>query len=230
MPRPVLAADDCRREPHDYAGSSFFGRRGPHPEMEHGRTVLAATVRVGRGQIAAFTDSTVWSSFAVFSHDREKLAMDLVRLLESASRAHIRRRSDARRLAVLIAGCWWDSGWLGWAWHLPAPAVRAAGFWSGAGGGRSPSPIDLRLAGAQKLRFRKSLSSGREALRVSAGARDAGITAGRPLFRHAAGFGSAAGAGAADAYTYDEDFLTPDTRAIFVVAPVNAPPRTTMAD
>ena len=77
----VLAADDCRREPHDYAGSSFFGRRGPHPEMEHGRTVLAATVRVGRGRIAAFTDSTVWSSFAVFSHDRDKLAMDLVRLL-----------------------------------------------------------------------------------------------------------------------------------------------------
>ncbi len=33
----VLAADNCRREPHDYAGSSFFGRRGPHPEMEHGR-------------------------------------------------------------------------------------------------------------------------------------------------------------------------------------------------
>jgi hypothetical protein len=38
----VLAADDCRREPHDYAGSSFFGRRGAHPEIEHGRTVLAA--------------------------------------------------------------------------------------------------------------------------------------------------------------------------------------------
>ena len=63
----VLAADNCRREPHDYAGSSFFGRRGPHPEMEHGRTVLAGIVNVGRGRIAAFTDSTVWSSFAVFS-------------------------------------------------------------------------------------------------------------------------------------------------------------------
>ena len=50
--------------------------------MEHGRTVLAATVPVGRGRIAAFTDSTVWSSFAVFSFDREKLAMDLVRLLD----------------------------------------------------------------------------------------------------------------------------------------------------
>ncbi len=77
----VLAADDCRREPHDYAGSSFFGRRGPHPEMEHGRTVLAGVATVGRGRIAAFTDSTVWSSFAVFSFDREKLAMDLVRML-----------------------------------------------------------------------------------------------------------------------------------------------------
>ena len=77
----VLAADNCRREPHDYAASSFFGRRGPHPELEHGRTVLAAAVQVGHGRVAAFTDSTVWSSFAVFEKGREKLAMDLIRLL-----------------------------------------------------------------------------------------------------------------------------------------------------
>ena len=30
------------------------------------------------------------------------------------------------------------------------------------------------------------------------------------------------------AYTFDEDFLTPETRAMFVVAPVNAPPARTM--
>jgi hypothetical protein len=42
----ILVAGDCRREPHDYAASSFFGRHGPHPELEHGRAVLAAVVRV----------------------------------------------------------------------------------------------------------------------------------------------------------------------------------------
>lgn len=78
---PTIVATSCRRDPHDYAGSSFFGRIGPHPEMAHGPTVLAASVRAGRGRIAAFTDSTVWSSFAVFQFDREKLAADLIFLL-----------------------------------------------------------------------------------------------------------------------------------------------------
>ena len=103
----VLAADDCKREPHDYAGSSFFGRRGPHPEMEHGRTVLAATVRAGRGRIAAFTDSTVWSSFAVFSHDRDKLGMDLVRLLNrdpSKFAGFLRPAAAVAELVALVLG------------------------------------------------------------------------------------------------------------------------------
>lgn len=78
---PVVVGMNCRRDPHDYAGNSFFGVSGPHPELAHGPVVLAASVRVGKGQIAAFTDSTVWSSFAVFQYDREKLAGDLVHSL-----------------------------------------------------------------------------------------------------------------------------------------------------
>ena len=112
----VLAADNCRREPHDYAGSSFFGRRGPHPEMEHGRTVLAGDVQVGRGRIAAFTDSTVWSSFAVFSHDREKLAMDLVRVLNREPSPY---ELPIRAVAAVIAlaAALTESGWCDRAWR-----------------------------------------------------------------------------------------------------------------
>ena len=57
----IVAADGCFRDPHDYSSSSFFGRRGAHPELEHGRMVLAGAVQVGEGRIVAFTDSTVWS-------------------------------------------------------------------------------------------------------------------------------------------------------------------------
>ncbi len=127
----VLAADNCRREPHDYAGSSYFGRRGPHPEMEHGRTVLAATAHVERGQIAAFTDSTVWSSFAVFSHDREKLAMDLVRMLnrqQSPYEPPIRCAAFAIALGAVFLGMWMVRSGMA----LPAVLFGLAGFWSGA--------------------------------------------------------------------------------------------------
>jgi hypothetical protein len=126
----VLAADECRREPHDYAGSSFFGRRGAHPEMEHGRNVLAATVRVGRGRIAAFTDSTVWSSFAVFSYDREKLAMDLVRLLNrqpSPFDLPVRGLAVAAGLIAVYLGL----KMAGAGKALPAVLVGLVGFWSG---------------------------------------------------------------------------------------------------
>ncbi len=127
----VLAADDCRREPHDYAGSSFFGRRGAHPEMAQGRTVLAATVKVGRGRIAAFTDSTVWSSFAVFSHDRQKLAMDLVRLLNrepSPYELPIRGLAVAAALVAVFVGLAMVRSGLA----LPAILFGLLGLWSGA--------------------------------------------------------------------------------------------------
>ena len=167
----VLAADDCRREPHDYAGSSFFGRRGPHPEMEHGRTVLAATVRVGRGRIAAFTDSTVWSSFAVFSHDREKLAMDLVRLLNrepSPYELPIRGAGARRRADRRVRGA--EDGRSDMA--LPAVLVGLAGVLVGPAASEGlhrgiyawPEPNDPGLRG--------DVPVARGRLRISAGARD----------------------------------------------------------
>ena len=60
---------------------AFSAAAGRTPKWSTAGPYWPRRSRVGRGQIAAFTDSTVWSSFAVFSHDREKLAMDLVRML-----------------------------------------------------------------------------------------------------------------------------------------------------
>ena len=219
----VLAADNCRREPHDYAGSSFFGRRGPHPEIEHGRTVLAATVRVGRGRIAAFTDSTVWSSFAVFSHDRDKLATDLVRLLNrepSVYQTVLRCIAVAAALAALMVGFVMVrsgialpailSGLLGWwvglaaleALHrsvyvIPepnAPISEVAFLWQG--GACAFPPV---------LGTPESLPADRSFDTLLVSVQRLGLV---PRV----------------AYTYDEDLFRPDTRAIFVIAPVNVPP------
>ena len=213
----VFATEGCRREPHDYSGSSFFGRHGPHPEMDQGRTVLAATVRVGRGRIAAFTDSTVWSSFAVFSFDREKLAMDLVRLLNrEPSRCELPIRGVAvvaAFLAVLV-GLWM----VGSGMAVPALLLLLVGFWSGVAVSDAlhrrvhawperNAPISevvfLWQGGAAAfppvLGTPESLPADRSFDTLLVSVQRLGLV---PRV----------------AYTYEEDLLTPDTRAMFVVA------------
>ena len=133
-----------------------------HPEIAHGRTVLAATVRVGRGRIAAFTDSTVWSSFAVFSHDREKLAMDLVRMLNREPSPYtppIRGLAVVAALMALVVG--WKTMCSGLA--LPAVLFGLVGLWSGLATVGGPASPDLCLAGAERSRSPRSRSSGRAA-------------------------------------------------------------------
>ncbi len=224
----VLAADDCRREPHDYAGSSFFGRRGAHPELEQGRTVLAATVRVGRGRIAAFTDSTVWSSFAVFSLDREKLAMDLVRLLNrepSPYERPVRGLAVIAALAALVVGLKRGSAGLAW----PAVLLALAGSWAGMAAAEglhrrvyawpeSNAPIDevtfLWQGGAcafpPVLGTPESVPLDRSYDTLLVAVQRLGLV---PRV----------------AYTYDEDLLSPATRSMFVIAPANPPPPRTIA-
>jgi len=223
---PILCVNDCQREPHDYAGSSFFGRRGPHPEMEHGRTVLAATVRVGRGRIAAFTDSTVWSSFAVFSDDREKLAMDLVRLL---NRARSPGETPLRWLSIgaaLIAGLL-GAGMIRRGMALPAMLLGLGGFWFGAATAEalhgplyaSPEPN----AALSEITF---LWQGGACAFPSVLGSPGSLPADRSFDTLLVSV-QRLGLVPRVAYTYD-DLLKPETRAMVVVAPVNTPPTRTL--
>ncbi len=223
----ILATDDCRREPHDYAAPSFFGRRGPHPELEHGRVISAATVRVGQGRITAFTDSTVWSSFAVFQSDRHKLAMDMIRqlnrpqsLVETPLRIAaaigaigvalmfaqaIRVGSAPFALIAMLLG-----GWAGvaasdelhrraYAWPAPrAPISEVAFLWQG--GACAFPPV---LGTPSNFPMERAFDT----LLVST---------------QRLGFVPRI------AWTFDRDLLSDETRAMFVVAPVNRPPRQTL--
>ncbi len=223
----VLAADDCRREPHDYAGSSFFGRRGAHPELEHGRTVLAATVPVGRGRIAAFTDSTVWSSFAVFSFDREKLAMDLVRLLDREPSPYAgpsRWLSAGAGLIAIVLGLAMASRGLA----LPTIVLGLVGSWAGMaaaeGAHRRVYAWPAPNARVDEVMF--LWQGGACAFPPVLGTSDS-----VPLDRSYDTLMVAVqrlGLVPRAAYTYDE-MLEPDPRAVFVIAPVNTPPKETMA-
>lgn len=83
--RSVLTVSDCVHDPHDYANSSYFGNRRVYPETEYGPAILCAMNDCGSGKIAAFTDSTVWSSFAFHKFGRSRLFLNLITQLNRKS-------------------------------------------------------------------------------------------------------------------------------------------------
>jgi hypothetical protein len=223
----VLAADNCRREPHDYAGSSFFGRRGPHPEMEHGHTVLAGIVNVDRGRIAAFTDSTIWSSFAVFSFDREKLAMDLIRLLNREQRPYelaVRCAAAVMAVAAVLMGFFM----VRFGMALSAVRFGLTGFWSGAAVTEMlhrslyawPEP---RVPISEVTFLWQGGACAFPPVLGTPGSLPADRCFDTPLVSV-----PRLGLVPRVAYTFDHDLLKPETCAMFVVAPVNTPPAKTL--
>ena len=124
---PVLTLGDCKKDPHDYSRGSYFGQQRSYPDTEYGRAVLAAVADCGEGRIGAFTDSTVWSSFAVFKHDREKLALGLV--------AHLNRRTHPACWIIRVGGIACTLGLLALIWIHPrrqlALALALASAWCG---------------------------------------------------------------------------------------------------
>lgn len=225
---PIIVAPACRRDPHDYAASSFFGRSGPHPELSHGPAVLAASARAGKGLIAAFTDSTVWSSFAVFQFDREKLAADLIGML-NREQSPLKLPMRAIALVTLVVATIISVRWVRIGAALPVFLGALLGIWSGVfaadyvhgalyalGPPRSPICEISFLWQGGDCAFPPVL----------------GGTGSLPL-DHAFDtlFTSVQRLGLVPkvAYTYDRDLFTENTRAIFVISPVDHPPPSTLA-
>lgn len=158
---PIVTAVSCRRDPHDSASPSFFGRPGPHPDLAHGPAVLAATVGAGRGRIAAFTDSTVWSSFAIFQYDREKLATDLIGLLNREP-SPLRRPLRVTALAALALGLLTGIDRIRTGAALPVLLGGLLGVWGGVYGSERMHRM-LYALGPPCPRSARLHSSGREA-------------------------------------------------------------------
>lgn len=83
--RPVMIVHGQVRQAHDWSHSSFFGSLRSDPRMDHGSLVVAAEGTFGRGRMLLFSDSTIFSSFALFLWDRERFLLDSIAFLNTTS-------------------------------------------------------------------------------------------------------------------------------------------------
>ena len=117
---------------------AFNLQPGPEdrPEMRYGAFVQLWTTRFGRGRVAAFTDSTIFSNFCVFEPGKKELFMGMLQWLN-----HEGPWLDPTYLlaglglAILAGAAWigwpWDRSWLllvgcgALGWTLAVWGVRA---------------------------------------------------------------------------------------------------------
>jgi hypothetical protein len=125
----------------DYHVSNYYPKPDDSPEMRYGAFVQLWAMRYGRGRIAAFTDSTIFSNFCVFETGKKELWMGMVEWLNHQAPVIDPRRSLAiagALLAILglaVARRWAGSrlvllapGALGWT--LAAVAVRSCAMYA----------------------------------------------------------------------------------------------------
>ncbi len=123
----------------DYHASNYYPKPDDSPEMRYGAFVQLWAMRHGRGRIAAFSDSTIFSNFCVFEPGKKELWMGMVEWLN-----HQAPGIDPRRpltiagavlvlLGLVVARRWAGSrlvllaaGTLGWT--LAAIGVRFCGL------------------------------------------------------------------------------------------------------
>jgi hypothetical protein len=63
----IIIGNRITSEPGTYATENFFRESIASPDSEYGYLLQAAAIKYGNGRVVAFTDSTVFSSFAMFT-------------------------------------------------------------------------------------------------------------------------------------------------------------------
>ncbi|MEW6742106.1 MAG: hypothetical protein AB1486_05050 [Planctomycetota bacterium] len=89
------------RDAGDYANPSNFGFCRSQPRRPYGPVILSASKVYGRGRVAAFTDSTIFSSFAAFSEGHDDYLLGMMAWLMRESVPWI---ATARWVGALIFG------------------------------------------------------------------------------------------------------------------------------
>lgn len=85
--QPLLTVQDGLAQVGDYTRPSYFGVGSGDGRNFVGPTVIAAQGRCGKGNVVAFSDSTILSSFAVWVGDRTRMWEGLVRLAATPARS-----------------------------------------------------------------------------------------------------------------------------------------------
>jgi hypothetical protein len=78
----VITGYGLKALPADYSQQNFFSAVTNAPDMRFGLMLQGAAVRYGRGRVAAFTDSTVFSNFWMFMPGKPELALSYVGWLD----------------------------------------------------------------------------------------------------------------------------------------------------
>ena len=78
----VITGYGLKALPADYSQQNFFPSVTDAPDMRFGLMLQGVAVRYGRGRVAAFTDSTVFSNFWMFMPGKPELALSYVDWLD----------------------------------------------------------------------------------------------------------------------------------------------------
>jgi len=78
----VITGYNLKALPADYSQQNFFPAVANTSDMRFGLLLQGAAVRHGRGRVAAFTDSTVFSNFWMFMPGKPELALSYVEWLD----------------------------------------------------------------------------------------------------------------------------------------------------
>lgn len=114
--------------PPDYNMSNYFPFPYHQPTMRYGAFIQLWTTRHGEGRVAAFTDSTIFSSFSLFEPGQSEFLLGLIEWLNySGGWAESRAILGLAALALAAAGLWFSRrSALGW----PAPVVAGCLGWA----------------------------------------------------------------------------------------------------
>jgi hypothetical protein len=131
----VIQATGLKNRNAYYHVSNFYPQAVDHPETRYGAFVQLLATRHGKGRVAAFTDSTIFSNFCVFEPGKTNIMLGMLEWLNhrGGMRLNIWLGTIAFAMlitAIVLSGKWqanWllmlTAGALGWA--LSVPIVRA---------------------------------------------------------------------------------------------------------
>jgi len=105
--RAVIRSWGLKNKMADYHADNFYPQTDDVAEMRYGAFVQLWAMRYGRGRIAAFTDSTIFSNFSAFEPGKKELWMGMIEWLNHRSPwLDPRRPLGALGVVLLGAGVW----------------------------------------------------------------------------------------------------------------------------
>ena len=131
----VIQAAGLKNLNANYHVPNFYPQTADQPQMRYGAFVQLLAARHGRGRVAAFTDSTIFSNFCVFEPGKTEIMLGMLEWLNHRGGRRLNQWLAIVAFATLIAAIVlsrkWQANWLmmlgagALGWALSVPLVRA---------------------------------------------------------------------------------------------------------